>query len=67
MAVHFFDRAETMSALGHWRTYRHGSVMSALFPKADMLSTEIDVCFVPQADMFTTCTKCPKDAVTVTE
>jgi hypothetical protein len=25
--------------------------MSALPPKADMLSAEIDVCFVPQADI----------------
>ena len=26
-------------------------VMSALPPKADMLSVEIDVCFVPEADI----------------
>jgi hypothetical protein len=39
-----------MSAMGHKQTLEHASEMSALPPKADMFSVEIDVCFVPQAD-----------------
>ena len=39
-----------MPALGHKRTSASRSGMSALPPKADMFSVEIDVCFVPIAD-----------------
>ena len=39
-----------MSAMGHKQTLESGSGMSALPPKADMFSVEIDVCFVPIAD-----------------
>jgi hypothetical protein len=37
--------------MGQKRTSANRSGMSALPPKADMFSVEIDVCFVPQADI----------------
>src|SRR5262249_737304 len=40
-----------MSALGHLQTSASRSGMSALPPKADMFGGEIDVCFVPIADI----------------
>jgi hypothetical protein len=40
-----------MSALGHEQTSTSRLEMSALPPKADMFSVEIDVCFVPEADI----------------
>src|SRR6478672_4529246 len=43
-----------MSALGHKRTLDSGSGMSALPPKADMFSVEVDVCFVPTGDIDAT-------------
>ena len=42
----------SMSALGHEQTSASRSEMSALPPKADMFSVEIDVCFVPTADIL---------------
>ena len=40
-----------ISAMGHKRTLESGPGISALPPKADMLSVEIDVRFVPLADV----------------
>ena len=40
-----------MSAMGQKRTLASRSGMSALPPKADMFSVEIDVCFVPLTDI----------------
>jgi hypothetical protein len=36
-----------MSALGQKQTFRYGSVMSALPPKADIAGRDLDVRFVP--------------------
>ena len=44
---------KSMSALGHKRTFRQFSVMSALPPKADICSALVHVCFVPKADIPT--------------
>jgi hypothetical protein len=43
--------AESMSALGHKRTFRSAITMSALPPKADMCSATRYVRFVPIADI----------------
>jgi len=40
-----------MSALGHKRTFRSASAMSALPPKADIRGALAHVCFVPIADI----------------
>jgi len=40
-----------MSALGHKRTLRLASPMSALLPKADIAGRPLDVRFVPKADI----------------
>ena len=42
-----------MSALGHKRTFRLASGMSALPPKADIFRGGLDVRFVPKADIGT--------------
>jgi hypothetical protein len=44
-----FDKSECPLWVisGHWR-----AEMSALAPKADMFSVELDVCFVPIADIL---------------
>ena len=39
-----------MSEMGQKRTSGSRSGMSALSPKADIFSGEIDVCFVPRTD-----------------
>jgi hypothetical protein len=41
-----------MSALGQKRTLRLVSLMSALPPKADIAGRQLDVRFVPEADML---------------
>jgi hypothetical protein len=43
-----------MSALGQKRTWDCRSLMSALPPKADIARRELDVRFVPKADMLST-------------
>jgi hypothetical protein len=40
-----------MSALGQEQTLHRSNVMSALPPKADMTERDLDVCFVPIADI----------------
>jgi hypothetical protein len=40
-----------MSALGHKRTWHRPTVMSALPPKADIRQRDLDVRFVPKADI----------------
>jgi hypothetical protein len=40
-----------MSALGQKQTFRYGSVMSALPPKADIAGRDLDVRFVPRGDI----------------
>jgi hypothetical protein len=40
-----------MSALGQKQTFRCASGMSALLPKADIAGRQLDVRFVPIADM----------------
>jgi hypothetical protein len=46
------DGRDTMSALGHKRTFAVQKVMSGLPPKADIRRQLIDVRFVPIADIF---------------
>ena len=41
----------SMSALGHEQTFCNARAMSALHPKADMFSVEIDVRYLPKADI----------------
>src|SRR5262245_16251456 len=43
---------QTMSALGHKRTFTHLQPMSALPPKADIGTQPRNVRFVPKADIF---------------
>jgi hypothetical protein len=40
-----------MSALGHKRTFSKVSAMSALPPKADIAGRQLNVRFVPKADI----------------
>jgi len=49
------DLAQTpplMSALGQKQTWQPGGAMSALPPKADIGRRELNVCFVPKADIL---------------
>jgi hypothetical protein len=41
-----------MSGLGQKQTSHHGRVMSALPPKADIAGRQLDVRFVPKADVL---------------
>ena len=52
-----------MSALGHKQTCAPQKAMSALPPKADMFSVEIEVCFVPRADMPSVAYAVPESAM----
>ena len=55
------DRAgrKERCALGPLRTSASGSGMSALPSRADMFSFEIDVCYVPEADISCLLWLCP--------
>jgi hypothetical protein len=50
-APHCSKEGTPMSALGQKQTWRRSNGMSALHPKADIAERQLDVRFVPKADM----------------
>jgi hypothetical protein len=44
-------KSDFHNVMGQKRTLKHVGLMSALPPKADIAGRQLDVCFVPKADI----------------